>query len=464
MSNDITANSLSATAETGIAAVDDVLETAISNLAATTGTGGIFVKNAGALTITVVGSVTGVTITGASGNISVVAASPLTINSAVSGPGDILEQAGDSAAPGDVLTINASITSTGGGTIDLIAGDDINQTVGTITSTAGAGARLVRFKADNEGAGVADADRGSISQTGGNIVATNLVFRALAAVNVTSSTNNATNLAASVTGSGFGFEYRDADSLTVTTVDGVTGLTTIDAKATICVVLGNLTLAQNISVDTGTVRLQADATGSAILDVANYNIRITDLPAGLLSLSDMLSHTISLDVSADGFGWYLDADPGSDHEFLGASPAPAGMDLLTVITHEFGHLLGIAEADPLAFPHHIMRETLPTGTRRLTYPLSATAEIEVRSGRTSIVDGISTLSLGETPLVTRRQQSFVIKNTGLTPLTLGAITVPTGFSVASGFGTDRQRTGSRHVPGFRQLDDPCQQGHGVSGR
>jgi len=82
-----------------------------------------------------------------------------------------------------------------------------------------------------------------------------------------------------------------------------------------------------------------------------------------------------LDVDAAGYGWFIDSTPSNDREFqqiVGGSElqATAGseaadrVDLLTVVTHEFGHLIGLPDLRTAVFPHHIMNETIGRGTRR----------------------------------------------------------------------------------------------------
>jgi hypothetical protein len=41
------------------------------------------------------------------------------------------------------------------------------------------------------------------------------------------------------------------------------------------------------------------------------------------------------------------------------------MDLLTVVTHELGHILGLPDVSATFLPNDLMDTTLPTGTRRL---------------------------------------------------------------------------------------------------
>ncbi len=71
-------------------------------------------------------------------------------------------------------------------------------------------------------------------------------------------------------------------------------------------------------------------------------------------------HTLWLDDNAAGWGWFIDPTPGDDSEFT--TPGNQGeqdrMDLLSVLRHEMGHVLGRDhEASGL------MADTLATGTR-----------------------------------------------------------------------------------------------------
>src|SRR5205085_2822207 len=50
------------------------------------------------------------------------------------------------------------------------------------------------------------------------------------------------------------------------------------------------------------------------------------------------------------------------------SPAFGRIDLLTVVEHELGHVLGLSDLDPLAVPHDLLTETLTAGVRRFPTP------------------------------------------------------------------------------------------------
>jgi hypothetical protein len=78
---------------------------------------------------------------------------------------------------------------------------------------------------------------------------------------------------------------------------------------------------------------------------------------------------VVIDTNAAGCGWFVDQTPGDDDEFrqmngqLVAPPATAAasrIDLLSVLMHEFGHVLGLSHDDP----HDVMAATLATGVRR----------------------------------------------------------------------------------------------------
>ncbi|QDU23547.1 beta strand repeat-containing protein [Urbifossiella limnaea] len=138
----VTAASLAATAGNGIATVGDPLTTAVTNLAASSGTNGIFVANTGALTIATVGplfggTVIGVSAVGAGGAAAVTASSPLTVAANVATTGTITLTATDSAAAGDDLTINSGVivTSTGANVI-LNAGDNVSIPAGATVNAA----------------------------------------------------------------------------------------------------------------------------------------------------------------------------------------------------------------------------------------------------------------------------------------------------------------------------------------
>ena len=109
------------------------------------------------------------------------------------------------------------------------------------------------------------------------------------------------------------------------------------------------------------------------------------------ALAQTVGHVVVVDADAAGWGWFIDGTPGDDKEFPAASragesraPSSSGaygrMDLLTVLMHEIGHLLGFAHGDPAGGA--LMEETLQTGLRRLPVsgPVSMLGHASVSAG------------------------------------------------------------------------------------
>jgi hypothetical protein len=117
----------------------------------------------------------------------------------------------------------------------------------------------------------------------------------------------------------------------------------------------------------------------------NFQVEVATLPAGYLGLT--AGATVWLDPNADGYGWFIDATPADNQEFpvlpgdvyvaTAGSRAAGRIDLLTVLAHELGHLLGLPSIEQPRRAGDVMTETLPPGVRRLPGPenLNFTASI-----------------------------------------------------------------------------------------
>jgi len=87
----------------------------------------------------------------------------------------------------------------------------------------------------------------------------------------------------------------------------------------------------------------------------DFSFVIADLPIGVLGQTE--ADVISIDVTADGHGWFVDPTPADDSEFvlgddgrliaMTDGPAAGRMDLLTVVLHELGHVVGFDHTDVL---------------------------------------------------------------------------------------------------------------------
>ncbi len=103
-------------------------------------------------------------------------------------------------------------------------------------------------------------------------------------------------------------------------------------------------------------RWQAIGLDTSVL--VGLDVRIADLGGTTLGL--VAGNTIYLDVNAAGWGWFVDPTPHDDREFTtsGNQGEQGKMDLLTVLEHEVGHLLGFDHT-----AQDLMNATLAPGIR-----------------------------------------------------------------------------------------------------
>src|SRR5262249_55223882 len=88
---------------------------------------------------------------------------------------------------------------------------------------------------------------------------------------------------------------------------------------------------------------------------------------------------VTMDAAAAGYGWFCGSTAGDtafgsvvapkELQAAPGSPALGRMDLLTVVEHELGHVLGLDDLDPQAVPHDLLTTTLAPGVRRLPTPV-----------------------------------------------------------------------------------------------
>jgi hypothetical protein len=119
----------------------------------------------------------------------------------------------------------------------------------------------------------------------------------------------------------------------------------------------------------------ADALGAddpRLSTLGGLEVTIADLAGTTLGYT--VGNLVTLDLDAAGYGWFIDGSPEDNVEFrlrvdenvVAATPgsdASGRMDLLTVLTHELGHVLGFNHSDVLSFT--VMDDDLEAGVRYL---------------------------------------------------------------------------------------------------
>ncbi|MBX7166091.1 MAG: hypothetical protein K1X74_07050 [Pirellulales bacterium] len=116
--------------------------------------------------------------------------------------------------------------------------------------------------------------------------------------------------------------------------------------------------------------LAAGLNPAGAAQAALAQVQIVDLPG--TQIARTVASQIFLDTTAAGNGWFVDASPQDDSEFAAAvagqkqaqagSAAATKIDLLTVLAHELGHVLGLE--DTAANGTDLMADLLPVGVRR----------------------------------------------------------------------------------------------------
>jgi hypothetical protein len=151
----------------------------------------------------------------------------------------------------------------------------------------------------------------------------------------------------------------------------------------------NLTMKQLMPVVAAAER-DLQAAGYSIATLSGVTFHIAPLTAPLLGME--ANDTIWIDSNAEGYGWYTGiSNAAFSRHVTGREYAAGGtltssatrtgagalaaehVDLLTVVMHELGHVLGFPSIDPAIAGHDWMTATLGTGIRRLPDPAGVTA-------------------------------------------------------------------------------------------
>lgn len=113
-------------------------------------------------------------------------------------------------------------------------------------------------------------------------------------------------------------------------------------------------------VNEAIARWNASGLTTVGFDLTTLTYAISDLATGALASFDSSTHTITIDGTADGFGWFVDDTPTTDGD-VGSAP---GVDLLTALMHEVGHALGYVHPGATGLRGNaVMVATLTEGVR-----------------------------------------------------------------------------------------------------
>jgi hypothetical protein len=158
---------------------------------------------------------------------------------------------------------------------------------------------------------------------------------------------------------------------------------------------------------TGISAAQVATLKGATFQIANMDSR------GLLGTT--AGTTITIDDNADGYGWFIDATPMANEEFTtqvsttqlaaAAGSAAAGhVDLLTVVMHELGHLIGYSDVPTAQNPTSLMADQLGPGVRRLPpaapAPVVHTAPVTTPAASTNSAPPVTTPAVIAAPVTT----------------------------------------------------------------
>jgi VCBS repeat-containing protein len=170
----------------------------------------------------------------------------------------------------------------------------------------------------------------------------------------------------------------------------------------------NLTQAELDSVVAAAIAdwAAAGASASQLAALHATTFSVANLGGNILSEETTPAH-ITVDASAAGHGWYIDPTPSDNSEFTNAlnaagtdlltdtSNAAAGhMDLLTAVTHELGHVLGLADTTAAADVNDLMYINLVDGERKLP----GTVDVAQANADTATYPSLAQASEGALPV------------------------------------------------------------------
>jgi hypothetical protein len=130
---------------------------------------------------------------------------------------------------------------------------------------------------------------------------------------------------------------------------------------------------------------------------------IEDLPGATLGVAG--SQAISIDANAAGYGWFIDATPLDDREFIEGTLPLTTMDLLSVVMHELGHTAGLVDLYDPDHADELMAGFLQAGTRHDAGSEHTDSE---HAGSEHIIIPSITPSVASLPVATQPSDLFAV--------------------------------------------------------
>ena len=131
---------------------------------------------------------------------------------------------------------------------------------------------------------------------------------------------------------------------------------------------------------------------------------IEDLPGATLGVAG--SQAISIDANAAGHGWFIDATPLDDHEFIEGTLPLTTMDLLSVVMHELGHTAGLVDLYDPDHADELMAGFLQAGTRHDAG--SEHAGSGHAGSEQTIIPSVASVPVASVPVATKASDLFAI--------------------------------------------------------
>jgi hypothetical protein len=207
---------------------------------------------------------------------------------------------------------------------------------------------------------------------------------------------------------------------------------------------GVLSLAElDLIVDAAIQRwAAAGASEDQIAAMRAVTVSVSEMGGVLLGESG--AGTIKVDNDAAGRGWFVDATPGDDSEYAGSGTqlratsdygaAGTRIDLLTVVTHELGHQIGLTDITVPGERDELMYGSIAVGERRLPGADDASGAAPGAapvSADITVVAGIAQLPTYQTVTVTYQSTVNAPARNGLAGNVGGVATVTANDGVTA---------------------------------